>query len=86
MCECNNFAGYGPESYGKHHHVNCPKYKTEKNPYLMYYEAGLDAWVPAPERTENIVDVGLLEEGEQQVVRFKRVDFTDAEYAALPED
>lgn len=86
MCECNNFAGYGPESYGQHHHIRCPKYFTEKHPYLMYYEESIGAWTPAPKEVENIIDVGNLEDGEDMELQFKRVDFTDAEFAAMPVD
>lgn len=88
MCECASMVGYGPESWGKHHHVNCPLYQTEKHPYLFYYEEACDAWVPVPEKVDGelICTADQLENGEDMELRFKRVDMTDAELATLPEE
>jgi hypothetical protein len=83
MCDCINWAGYGSASFGKHHHVNCPKYHTEKFPYLLYYEEAIDAWTFAPERVEHIVD---LDDGDDMVISFKCKSFADAEVAEVPED
>lgn len=87
MCDCMNMAGYGPDSWGKHHHVNCPKYSAEKHPYLFYYEEAVDAYVPVPDKVDGelICTPDQLEEGETMEITFKRVDYTDAEIAALPE-
>ncbi len=86
MCDCMNMAGYGPDSWGKHHHINCEKYGTEKHSYLFYYEETEDAWVPVPERTEHLIDAAdQLEDGEKMQLEFKRVDMTDKQYAELPD-
>ena len=68
---------------GKHHHKQCPKYKTEKFPYLLYYEEAINAWTFAPDRVKNLVD---LEEGDDMEIQFKCKKFTDAEIDAVPED
>lgn len=78
MCDCL------AES-GKHHHEDCPKYATEKFPYLLYYEDTVDGWVITPEYLENIVVTDQLDVGEEQEIRFKRVDMTDKEHDELPE-
>lgn len=85
-CECIGWVILGPQDRGEHHHVNCPKYGTEKFPMLMYYEEAVNAWIPAPNLVENIIEADQLESGEDVELRFKRVDFTDAELAALPDD
>lgn len=85
MCECMTWAGYGPESWGKHHHINCPKHKTEKFPYLFYYEEAESAWIPVPEKVENMISAeDQLEDGEKIEIEFKRVDMTDEEIVNLP--
>lgn len=87
VCECSSMAGYGPDSWGKHHHVNCPKYSTEKHPYLLYYEEVIDAWTFAPEKVENLIAVAdQLDDGDDMELMFKRKDMTDAEIAAIPAD
>ena len=88
MCDClARMAGYYPESFGEHHHKECPKYKTEKFPQLFYEEDGLNAWVPAPDRIDNILVVAdQFDEGEVIKIAFKRFDMTDEEMDSLPED
>jgi len=89
MCNClSRMAGYGPESWGKHHHVNCPKYATEKLPCLFYYEEALNAWVPTPFKVDGelICTKEQLDDGEEMELRFKRFDMTDKELAEMPED
>jgi len=84
MCDClKSMAGYYPDSFGKHHHKECPKYKTEKFPYLLYYEEAINAWTFTPERVENLVD---LEDGDDIDIQIKCKSFTDAEVDAVPED
>ena len=86
MCACMTWAGYYPESWGRHHHKNCEKYKTQKYPYLFHYEEAVDAWVPAPDALENIIVVeDQLETDEVVQIQFKRVDMTDEEIESLPE-
>ena len=86
-CECLSWAGCGDISWGKHHHVNCEKYSTNKYPYLFYYEEAVDAWVPAPVTIEHLIVVDdQLENGEEMEIRFRRVDMTDKEINELPED
>ena len=87
-CKCRLMAGYGPDSFGKHHHVNCPNYESEKYPYLFYYEEAVDAWVPVPEKVDGelIVTVDQLDIGEEMEIRFKCVEYTDKEISELPCD
>ncbi len=87
MCDClKTMAGYYPESFGEHHHKQCPKYKTEKFPHLFYEEDGLNAWVPAPDLIDNILVVeDQFVEGETIKITFKRFDMTDEEIDSLPE-
>ncbi len=86
MCACLTMAGYGPDSYGKHHHKKCPKYKTEKFPYLAYYEEAVNAWIPAPELVSELISVeDQLELGDTMTLEFKRYDLTDYEFDNMPE-
>lgn len=59
-----------------------------KRPRLFYWEEGVNAWCPAPERIEHILEATshFSEHGEEVEIRFKRFDMTDEEYAALPEE
>jgi hypothetical protein len=47
----------------------------KKKPILFYYEEACDAWVPAPEKVEHIVNID-----------FKVCMLTDQEYKNLPEN
>jgi hypothetical protein len=86
MCDClARMAGYYPDSFGNHHHKNCDRYKTEKFPYLFYYEDAVDSWVPMPDKLENFMLAEDQPDIEEIEVRFKRVDMTDEEFDALPE-
>ena len=58
----------------------------EKIPRLFYWEEALDAWVPAPDNVNHIVDVSFLDLEEDWLVRFKRFDMTDDEFNSLPDD
>ena len=86
MCDClKTMAGYYPESFGEHHHKECPKYKTEKFTHLFYYEDSINAWAPAPDKIEHIISASdQLEEGDTIEIQFKRVDMTDEEIDSLP--
>ncbi len=87
MCNCKNMAGYGDDSWGKHHHIACEKYATEKNPYLFYYEEGVEAWVPVPEKTEHLIVVDdQLDNDERMQLYFRRIDMTDKQIAEMPCD
>lgn len=88
MCECMTMARTGPHDTGLHHHKKCPKYETEKFPYLFYYEEAVDGWVPVPEKVEGelICIPEQLNEGETVDLQFKRIDMTDQEFDAMPED
>ena len=86
-CEsCSSMVGYDETSWGKHHHVNCPKYDTEKFPYLFYYEEAENAWCPAPDNLCDVIELDAYSDGEKVDIEFKRVDFTDKELAELPEE
>lgn len=70
---------------GEHHHRMCPKYRTEKFTHLFYYEDAVNAWVPAPDKIEEIISAtDQLEEGDTIEIQFKRVDMTDEEIDSLP--
>jgi hypothetical protein len=58
-----------------------------KKPRLFYWEEGHDAWIPAPDKVEEIIDAEqcLCEHGEEIEIKFKRFDLTDDEMDALPE-
>jgi len=82
---CISMAVTGPESFGQHHNKRCPKYKTERFPYLFYYEESENCWIPVPDEINNIIDVSqALDEDEKIEIQFRRSDFTDAEFDSLP--
>ena len=84
-CDCLKMAGINPDNWGEHHHKNCPKYKTEKFVHLSYYEDAVNAWVPAPDKIEEIISAGdQLEDGDTIEIQFKRCDMTDEEIDSLP--
>jgi hypothetical protein len=58
-----------------------------KKPRLFYYDEGYGAWVPAPEKVENLIiaDQDFGEDGEEVKITFRRIDMTDGEMAILPE-
>lgn len=86
-CEClSKMAGIGSESFGKHHHINCRHYATNKYTYLFYYSDGFDAWIPVSEKTGNVVDVLDFDANEEREIKFKRVDMTDKEYDEMPSE
>ena len=73
------------DDIGEHHHRMCPKYRTEKFPHLFYYEDAVNAWVPAPNKIEEIISASdQLENGEIIEIQFKRCDMTDEEIDSLP--
>ena len=55
-----------------------------KRPYLFYYEEAIDNYAPVPDKVENMISTDNLEVGDEQEIRFKRIDLTDAEYEAIP--
>ena len=58
-----------------------------KKPRLFYYEEGVDAWCPVPDRIDAIIDLGNFSEDKESInIRFKRIDMTDAEFNSLPEE
>lgn len=83
---CSDFCMVNPDDRGNNHHKNCDGYKTEKFPYLFYYEDAVDAWVPVPAEIAMIISTTSLDDKEKISIEFKRIDLTDEEYAAIPED
>ena len=82
-CECADWCreGHTDEQMKARHHKDCPHTK----PVLFYYEDAINAWIPVPPMTENLIEVSSqLENGEDMELQFKRIDMTDAEMAALP--
>jgi len=61
---------------------------TEKKPRLFYYEEAVDAWIPAPDNLENIIALDSHFGSDKEVIeiKFKRLDLSDLEMEALPED
>jgi hypothetical protein len=61
---------------------------TTSKPRLFYWEEAYDAWIPAPERIEHIIDTEshFGEHGETFEITFKRVDMTDDEFDKMFED
>jgi len=57
----------------------------DKTPRLFYWEEAVDAWCPVPVDI-CVLDPEDLDEGEVTTIQFKRVDMTDAEFDALPEE
>ncbi len=53
---------------------------------LLYYKPAIDAWCPSPDDLSGIIQVDDMVDGEWITVQFKRLDMTDAEYAAIPEE
>jgi hypothetical protein len=60
----------------------------DKKPRLFYWEEAVDAWCPADGmNVDNIIGAeNFMDDGEILEIRFKRIDMTDAEMEALPED
>lgn len=61
---------------------------SDKKPRLFYFEDAVDAWCPADNLdVENIISIDSFYKEEEIIeIQFKRIDMTDAELAALPED
>jgi len=74
-----------PEDRGQHHHKNCPNYKTKKHAYLFYLEEAVDAYIPAPEKLEHIINADNMDVGQEHDILFRRVDMTDEEYDKMPQ-
>jgi hypothetical protein len=55
---------------------------------LFYWEEAYDAWVPAPERIEHIIDTEshFGEDGETVDITFKRVDMTNEDFEKIWEE
>ena len=84
-CDCKIKMRYVDDnSHGDNHHVNCPKFATEKNTYIFYYEDAVETFVPAG-NVEDLFDVDSLDNQEQIEIRFKRVNLTDKEFSEIPE-
>ena len=61
---------------------------NEKKPRLLYWDDTEDCWCPCEGLSvSDIIDVGhFLLDGDEDKIRFKRIDMTDEGYAAIPED
>ena len=67
----------------------CDSGDMPKKPRLFYYEEAENAWLPASLALEDNyaeAELTMLEDGEVRELRIKRIDMTDAEYEAMPED
>lgn len=66
----------------------CDSGDFPKKPRLFYWEDAEDAWCPAEGlEVENIIGTDLfMSDGEIIKIKFKRMDMTDAEFEAIPED
>lgn len=61
-----------------------------KTPRLFYFDDGVDAFVPVPpdadlETLRALVGFDSMDNRDECVIRFRRVDMTDGELEALPE-
>lgn len=56
-----------------------------KKPRLFYWHEGMNAWTPAPYKTEQFLDMEEMFDGDLEIIKFKRIDMTDEEYANLPD-
>lgn len=57
-----------------------------KRKYWFYWEEAVDAWVPAPDRLENIIlDEDDLDAGEDIEIRFRVMEMTDHEFESMKE-
>ena len=56
--------------------------KTRPIPRIFYYCEGTSAWLPLEDRGNFDPD---LMDGEKRTIEIKRIDMTDAEFAAIPE-
>ena len=67
----------------------CDSGDFPKKPRLFYWEEAEDAWLPASlaiEENYAEAELSMLDADEVREIRIKRIDMTDAEYAAMPED
>lgn len=55
-----------------------------KKKRLFYFEETIDAWCPVPRFTEQIISTDTLAAGDIEEIKFKCVELTDEEMAALP--
>lgn len=59
---------------------------SEKRPRLFYWEDAEDCWCPVADLTvADIVSVDFIAPGGEITIRFRRIDMTDDEFAAIPE-
>ena len=62
---------------------------STKKPRLFYWEEGVGAWTPAPDKVENIIEATSHFSGPEDdpvKIVFRRFDMTDEEFAALPDE
>ena len=67
----------------------CDSGDMPKKPRLFYYEEAENAWLPAVLAIEENfaeAELSMLDDGEEREIKIKRIDMTDAEYGAMPED
>lgn len=70
----------------KHHTHGCPVRAGIKFSVLFYLSEGFDAYIPAPDKVQQIISVDdELEENESVEIEFKRFDMTDKEIDNLPD-
>lgn len=86
-CECMNWCWDESTAIIKnedvHHHPKCEKFRTQKYPYLFYYEDAVDYWIPF---CDGSIDPDQYDEDEVFDIQFKRVDLTDKEWVEMFED
>lgn len=64
------------------HLYDCPLLKK----HLFYYEEAVDAWVPAPDRIDEILSLEQFDGDEKIEIEFRAVLMSDEELNNLPED
>lgn len=55
-----------------------------KKKRLFYYEETVEAWCPVPDLVEQIISTETMNAEDIEEIRFKCVELTDEEMAALP--
>jgi len=56
-----------------------------KEKYLFCWDENYEAWVPTPEKIEDLIDIDLIDLGDEQTIRFRVCEMTEKEFEALEE-
>jgi len=56
-----------------------------KEKYLFHWDENYEAWVPTPQKIEDLIDTSLMDLGDEQTIRFRVFEMTIKEFEALDE-